>query len=173
MNAYYFGTRERRLFGVYEAARGSLASRSVVLCHPWGDEYIHAYRAMRQLSKMLSANGFHTLRFDYFGTGDSDGDTTVGELSGWETDIQSAIKELKDTTNATQVSLVGLRSGISRPMLRLVRGLRSVRSSFGTQSCPASNILMKCSRSLGPDGWDSQLIDRRGRAAAAKSRASR
>jgi uncharacterized protein len=111
MNPYYFGTRERRLFGVYEAAQGSLASRSVVLCHPWGAEYIYAYRAMRQLSKMLSASGFHTLRFDYFGTGDSDGDATDGELCGWEADILSAIKELKDTTDAAQVSLVGLRLG--------------------------------------------------------------
>lgn len=111
MNPYYFGTRERRLFGVYEAAQRSLTSRGVVLCHPWGAEYIYAYRAMRQLSRMLSANGFHTLRFDYFGTGDSDGETMVGELGGWEMDIQSAIKELRDTADATQVSLVGLRLG--------------------------------------------------------------
>jgi uncharacterized protein len=111
MNPFYFGTHERRLFGIYEAARHSNAGRAIVLCHPWGAEYIHAYRAMRQLAKMLTANGIHTLRFDYFGTGDSAGDTTAGDLSGWETDIQSAIEELKDTTGAARVSLVGLRLG--------------------------------------------------------------
>ena len=111
MNPFYFGTHERRLLGVYEVARRSKASRAVVLCHPWGAEYIHAYRAMRQLAKMLTVNGSHTLRFDYFGTGDSAGDTAAGDLSGWETDIQSAIEELKDTTGATRVSLVGLRLG--------------------------------------------------------------
>jgi len=111
MNAFYFGTHERRLWGIYEAARHAKANRAVVLCHPWGAEYIHAYRSMRQLVKMLTANGIHTLRFDYFGTGDSDGSSTAGDLSGWETDIQSAIDELKDTTGATRVSLVGLRLG--------------------------------------------------------------
>jgi uncharacterized protein len=111
MNPFYFGTHERRLLGVYEAARRSKASRGVVLCHPWGAEYIHAYRAMRQLAKMLTANGFHTLRFDYFGTGDSAGSTTAGDIGGWEIDIQSAIEELKDTTGISRVSLIGLRLG--------------------------------------------------------------
>jgi uncharacterized protein len=111
MNPYYFGTHERRLFGIHEAAQRSVISRGVVLCHPWGGEYIHAYRAMRQLSKMLSANGIHTLRFDYFGTGDSDGETSVGDFSGWEADIESAIGELKEAAGATRISLIGLRLG--------------------------------------------------------------
>jgi pimeloyl-ACP methyl ester carboxylesterase len=111
MNPFYFGTQDRQLFGIYEAARGSKASRAVVVCHPWGTEYIHAYRAMRQLTKMLTVNGIHTLRFDYFGTGDSAGDSTAGDLNGWQTDIHSAIEELVDTTGATQISLVGLRLG--------------------------------------------------------------
>jgi pimeloyl-ACP methyl ester carboxylesterase len=111
MNPFYFGTQDRRLFGLYEAARSAKASRAVLLCHPWGNEYIHAYRAMRQLAKMLTVNGIHTLRFDYFGTGESAGDTTAGDLGGWETDIRSAIEELKDTTGVTRVSLVGLRLG--------------------------------------------------------------
>jgi uncharacterized protein len=111
MNPYYFGTHDRRLFGIYEAAQRSLASHGVVLCHPWGAEYIHAYRAMRQLAKMLTVNGIHTLRFDYFATGDSDGDAEMGDLDAWQYDIQSAIKELKDTTEVARVSLVGLRLG--------------------------------------------------------------
>jgi uncharacterized protein len=112
MNPFYFGSRERRLLGIYEAPRHSKAGgRAVVLCHPWGAEYIHAYRSMRQLAKMLTSNGVHTFRFDYFGTGDSAGDTTACDLDGWETDIQSAIEELKDTIGTRQVSLVGLRLG--------------------------------------------------------------
>jgi pimeloyl-ACP methyl ester carboxylesterase len=111
MNPFYFGTQERQLLGVYEAAHDSKASSAVVVCHPWGAEYIHAYRALRRLTKMLTVNGIHTLRFDYFGTGDSGGDSTAGDLDGWETDINSAIKELVDTTAATQISLVGLRLG--------------------------------------------------------------
>jgi pimeloyl-ACP methyl ester carboxylesterase len=111
LNCFYFGDHDRRLLGIYEPARHGKAKRAVVLCHPWGAEYIHGYRAMRQLAKMLAADGIHTLRFDYFGTGDSAGRTTAGDVSGWQTDIQSAIEELKDTTGAPKVSLVGLRLG--------------------------------------------------------------
>jgi len=111
MSPFYFGTAERRLFGIYEAARRSPVKGAAVLCYPWGPEYIHAHRSLRQLSNMLTAAGIHTLRFDYFGTGDSAGDSTAGDLDGWETDIHSAIEELTDTTGATQISLVGLRLG--------------------------------------------------------------
>jgi pimeloyl-ACP methyl ester carboxylesterase len=128
MNPYFFGTNERRLFGVYEAAQQSLTGRGVVLCHPWGAEYIYAYRVMRLLSKMLSANGFHTLRFDYFGTGDSDGEAASGDVSGWEADIQSAIDELKDTTGATQVSLVGLRLGATLAANVAIRSVSEISS---------------------------------------------
>jgi pimeloyl-ACP methyl ester carboxylesterase len=128
MNPYFFGTHERRLFGIYEAPQRSSAGRGVVLCYPWGAEYIHAYRAMRQLAKMLTAIGIHTLRFDYFGTGDSDGDTEKGDLSGWENDIQSAITELKDTSESTQVSLVGLRLGATLAANAAVRGGAEVSS---------------------------------------------
>jgi uncharacterized protein len=111
LNCFYFGADDRRLLGIYEPARHGKANRAAVLCHPWGAEYIHAYRSMRQLAKMLAASGVHTLRFDYFGTGDSAGCSTAGDLGGWEADIRSAIEELKDTSGAPMVTLVGLRLG--------------------------------------------------------------
>ncbi len=112
MNPIYFGNGRRRLFGIYESARvGSANTRAVVLCHPWGSEYMHAHRSMRQLAIKLTVAGFHCLRFDYFGTGDSAGDTTEGDLKGWEADIESAIEELQETTGRAEVSLVGLRLG--------------------------------------------------------------
>lgn len=112
MNPIYFGNGRRRLFGIYKSARvGSANTRAVVLCHPWGSEYVHAHRSMRQLAIKLTVAGFHCLRFDYFGTGDSAGDTTEGDLKGWEADIESAIEELQETTGGAEVSLVGLRLG--------------------------------------------------------------
>src|SRR3954451_13983708 len=75
MTPLFFGSRARRLFGIYEPGRsGSRVPRAAVLCHPWGQEYIRAHRSMRRLANMLSATGRDTLRFDYFGTGDSAGD---------------------------------------------------------------------------------------------------
>lgn len=112
MTPFYFGSPERRLFGLYDPARNPAGKvRAAVFCHPSGDEHVHAYRTMRQLASRLSAAGFHVLRFDYFGTGDSAGETGESSIVGWCNDIRTAIAELKDMTHAVDVSLVGLRCG--------------------------------------------------------------
>jgi pimeloyl-ACP methyl ester carboxylesterase len=112
VNPFYFGTAQRRLFGIYIPARVQGANtRAVVLCHPWGHEYLGSHRSMRALGSMLSAAGFHVLRFDYFGTGDSAGDMREASLEGWRSDIGMAIDELRDTTGAARVGLAGLRLG--------------------------------------------------------------
>jgi uncharacterized protein len=110
---FYFGTSRRRLFGIYDSpgANGSTNLRAAVLCNPWGPEYIHAHRSLRQLATRLSLAGFHILRFDYFGTGDSAGDLIDGDLAGWEEDVETAIEELTDLSGAKRVVLAGLRLG--------------------------------------------------------------
>ena len=112
MNPLFIGTAERRLFGLYEPAASSRGKqRAAVLCYPWGMEYIYAHRSMRQLSSRLSAAGFHTLRFDYFGTGDSSGEMDQANLVGSYTDVESAIETLKDIAGTSRVTLIGLRVG--------------------------------------------------------------
>jgi pimeloyl-ACP methyl ester carboxylesterase len=111
MNPFYFGTGDRRIFGVYEAARRGARKQAAVLCHPWGSEYLHAHRSIRQLSNMLADAGIHALRFDYFGTGDSAGDLVEADMRGWDTDIQSAIEELASIAGVTDIALIGLRLG--------------------------------------------------------------
>lgn len=112
MTPLLFGTSARRLFGIYEPAHGGSSSpRAVVLCQPWGQEYLRAHRAMRRLANMLASGGWHTLRFDYFGTGDSAGDMHEADVPGWQKDIDWAIDEIKDTSGAAKVTLVGLRLG--------------------------------------------------------------
>jgi pimeloyl-ACP methyl ester carboxylesterase len=112
MTPLLFGAGERRLFGLYTPRHATGGrERAVVLCAPWGQEYLRSHRAMRQLGSMLAAGGFHVLRFDYFGTGDSAGEPTEADLKGLEADIDTAIEELKDTTGLNRISLVGLRLG--------------------------------------------------------------
>jgi pimeloyl-ACP methyl ester carboxylesterase len=66
---------------------------------------------MRQLAARLVRAGFHVLRFDYFGTGDSYGGPGEGDLASWCGDIETAIEELKEIAGATKVNLAGLRLG--------------------------------------------------------------
>jgi len=112
MSPFFFGTNERRIFGIYEpAARGAFGKRAAVLCYPWGSEYIYAHRSIRQLAIKLSAAGFHTLRFDFFGTGDSAGDLADADLAGWEADVESAMEEIKSIAGIGQIALFGVRLG--------------------------------------------------------------
>ncbi len=112
MTPLFFGERSRRLFGVYTPAHAKGGKpRGVVLCQPWGTEYLRAHRSVCQLGRLLAESGVHVLRFDYFGTGDSAGDMADGDLTGWQADVETAIDELKDTAGLQRVGLVGLRLG--------------------------------------------------------------
>lgn len=112
MNPFFFGTSERRLFGIYEPAGGrATGQRAAILCYPWGSEYLYAHRTLRLLALRLSRAGFHTLRFDYFGTGDSGGEPTDTDLTGWEADLETAIDELTEMTALAKVTVIGLRLG--------------------------------------------------------------
>jgi pimeloyl-ACP methyl ester carboxylesterase len=112
VNPLYFGAADRALYGVYLPPKAKQARRSgVVLCYPMGQEYMRAHRAFRQLAMLLQRAGFHVLRFDYSGTGDSAGESDSGTMAQWAADIGTAIDELKDTAEVTRVSLVGLRLG--------------------------------------------------------------
>jgi uncharacterized protein len=112
VNPLFLGTTERRIFGIHEPAAATDGSpRAAVLCYPWGPEYIYAHRSMRQLAQKLSLSGRHTMRFDYFGTGDSAGEEWETDLAGWESDVMSAIEAVKDIAGVPKVALIGLRVG--------------------------------------------------------------
>jgi len=112
MNPVLFGSASQSLFGLYMPPKAKRARPcGVVLCYPMGQEYMRAHRAFRQLGQLLQKAGFHVLRFDYYGTGDSAGDAEAGGLAQWTADIATAIEELRDTAEVPRVSLVGLRLG--------------------------------------------------------------
>ncbi len=112
MNAYFFGDSESPLFGVLHPPRGmSSLQRGVVLCPPMGQEYMRSHRAYRSLAGRLARKGFHVFRFDYFGTGDSAGESEEGSPRIWLENIATAIEELRESAAVERVTLVGLRLG--------------------------------------------------------------
>jgi len=100
------------LFGLYHEPR-SLADRDtgIVVCNPFGREHLYSHRALRHVALRLSEQGFHVLRFDYSGTGDSVGEGDGASLARWARDVDAAIEELERRTGLTRVALVGLRLG--------------------------------------------------------------
>lgn len=96
MQPFFFGTSQRRLFGAYHPplAGASRRRESVLLCAPFGQEAVRTHRLLRVLAERLARDGFHVLRFDPFGTGDSAGGDDGLDLAGWQADIETAHDEL-------------------------------------------------------------------------------
>ena len=112
MNPFRFGSAGRELFGVYFAPSGRVLRRTaVLLCPPFGPEATRAHRLYRVLGERLSRAGFGVLRFDYYGTGDSDGAFEDATLADWTRDVAIAARELIARSGARSAAVVGLRLG--------------------------------------------------------------
>lgn len=110
ISACFFGGEDRQLFGVYHEPDRP-RDESVLLCYPFGHEYMRAHWAFRQLAETLSRAGYHVFRFDYFGTGDSAGEHARADIRDWLSDIALASKELAEISGARKTTVIGLRLG--------------------------------------------------------------
>ena len=125
MNPMFFGDSSSPLYGVVHPATGQLRDEGILICYPFGQEYMRAHRAVRQLAMLLSKEGYHVLRFDYFGTGNSSGFLRDARVERWLSDVAMAATELRETTGAATVHAVGLRLGA------LLAGHAAERAKFG------------------------------------------
>ncbi len=109
---FYFGESGSALFGIHSRPASTLdPSWAVLVCNPLGQEAIRAHRTLSLLASRLAAAGVHVLRFDYLGTGDSDGDLGFGDPGRCLEDIRIAMRELRDITGARHTAVLGLRLG--------------------------------------------------------------
>ncbi len=112
MESLFFGPSSAPLYGVYCPARPDRdRGEGIVFCYPFGQEYMRSHRPIRQLAINLADMGYHVLRFDYRGTGDSAGELEGLEIADWVDDVKLAVEELRDMAATSKVSLIGLRLG--------------------------------------------------------------
>lgn len=118
MEPFYFGKPTKSLFGIYYPPRSRTSCHvGITLCYPMGQEYIRSHRSLVRLAEFLSSAGFHVLRFDYYGCGDSWGDCHQGSIRRWIDDISTAVNELSSGYDLEKVCLVGLRLGAALAMM--------------------------------------------------------
>ncbi|MCW3466082.1 serine aminopeptidase domain-containing protein [Chitinophaga nivalis] len=118
MEYQYIEKGNRRLYSIYhEPEHPGREDTGIVLCYPLGHEYIRCHRLNVNLAHKLAREGFHVLRFDYSGTGDSAGDFTSLTVEGCLEDIGMAVSELKDACGITRVGLAGVRFGATLSLL--------------------------------------------------------
>lgn len=111
MEPLFFGTPDSGQFGIYHAPEGMPKDEGVVICPPLFAEYLRSHACLRRLALALASDGFHVLRFDYRGTGDSWGDFETTTAADWQYDIRSAVAELQAVSGVARIRLIGVRLG--------------------------------------------------------------
>ncbi|RZA10736.1 MAG: alpha/beta fold hydrolase, partial [Proteobacteria bacterium] len=110
--ADYFYSGEEQIFSLYyPPLMDKDVSEGVVICPPAPFEVLRSQRALRNLAQNLAKKGFHVLRLDYRGTGDSSGDSQTWNLEDWQSDILASVTRLREVHGVQRVSVVGLRLG--------------------------------------------------------------
>ena len=84
---------------------------AVLVCAPVGHEHVRSHFILNRVGRQLAASGIPVLRFDYFGCGDSLGESVDADCERWQHDIVDAYQELQQRTGATRIIGVGARLG--------------------------------------------------------------
>ncbi|WP_097122523.1 hypothetical protein [Pseudoxanthomonas wuyuanensis] len=108
MHPFYFGREKRRLFGVFHRPEGT-ARGAVLMCPPLLHEQFRSYRFFSRIAAELAAAGLGCLRFDYFGTGDSEGEDSDFSPAECGEDIAIAAEELRRRCDGVPLILMGIR----------------------------------------------------------------
>lgn len=123
-NSLYFESGDKQIFGVFHTARSkTVRDKAILLCYPIGQEYIRSHWVFSQLAAQLASAGFPVLRFDYYATGDSYGESAEGNVTQWKYDVFSAARKLQSASGINQISIVGLRFGATLAKLAANEGL--------------------------------------------------
>lgn len=115
------GQQNAPVFCWYHApASTGLCRAAVVLCPPFGHEYMVSYQAMLSWAKQLAEAGYAVLHLDFQHTGDSadlDGlwqaDASLDLLALWQTNICRAAEFVRQKSGMQRLILAGLRLGAS------------------------------------------------------------
>lgn len=112
MKSLQFGFGNHKLYGVYHTPSTiNPNQKSILICSSVGPESIHPYRLLRLLGEQLAQKGHHVFRFDWYGCGDSWGESSEIRIDHWINDVRSAAEELTNLSGNQIFSIVGLRLG--------------------------------------------------------------
>jgi dienelactone hydrolase len=107
----WFGDPERPIFGRLAAPTGGTALGGVLISPPVGRELRLSRRALRTLAVRLALDGYVSLRFDHFGSGDSSGTLDDDKFDfAWVDGVAQGVSLLR-SLGMTSISAVGMRMG--------------------------------------------------------------
>lgn len=112
MEGFFFGDAQA-LYGAYHAPDGAAqgVESAVLVCQGMGHEYMRLHRTLWQFAELAARRNVHVMRFDYHGTGDSQGRVDTPRWSRWLDDVRVALAELRSRSGLSRVSVMGVRVG--------------------------------------------------------------
>jgi alpha-beta hydrolase superfamily lysophospholipase len=91
--------------------------KGVVIAQPLGYEYWSCHRSLRTLAETLARAGWHVLRFDWDGTGDSAGAADDPDrVAAWRASLTHAVSEMRNT-GIQHIAFLGVRLGATFALL--------------------------------------------------------
>jgi pimeloyl-ACP methyl ester carboxylesterase len=126
-----------------------VARPGVVLCHPLLDfdlyELPWTIRLVAGYARELARAGYPALRFDFRGSGQSDGEFETVTLGGCVSDLQRAVDVLVEKTGVEEIVLVGVRLAATAAM-RVAPRDRRVRRLVLWDPVPDPNANLRAVR---------------------------
>lgn len=109
VSTFFINKRSRQTYSVLQSpAREN--GLGILLVPPLGNEQRRCQRPFRGMMETLARDGYHLLRFDWQGTGNSSGSSSeLRDLSAWQDDLQDAALKLKESVD--DIHLVSVRVG--------------------------------------------------------------
>jgi pimeloyl-ACP methyl ester carboxylesterase len=95
------------LYGVWHYPKDRLSYPALILCPGFGSQKSGGFRIYVELAERLCEKGIATLRFDYRGYGDSDGDFFDVTLSSQVEDVVFMMDYLKENESIHSLSILG------------------------------------------------------------------
>ena len=153
LESYVFKTsRGQDLVGVLHRAEGEGAHPCVIVCHGFAGTKIGGSRRFVEFGRYASKRDVSVFRFDFAGSGDSDGDLVDLTLENELDDLQSAISTVLDIPgiDSSRVSLLGHCMGA----VTIIRGAaRDTRIQKSVAWAPFADLEGTMSRLIGEEAF--------------------
>ena len=108
---FYCGEPGQQVFATYHPPSGMDRGEVAVICAPLFSEYMRTYLALREFALAVASRGWHVVRFDYRGAGDSDLDLSEIRLDSLCADVALVTEEAREIAGSRRVCAVGVRLG--------------------------------------------------------------
>lgn len=106
----FFGVDDRRLFCVRHLPREGCVDAVVLMCPPLLHEHMRSYRFFSQVAGIIADRGMACLRFDYYGTGDSEGDESAFDPESASRDLALAAAAARSVAPGAPLYLMATRA---------------------------------------------------------------